>query len=74
MKVSGQRAVIRVFNNGSNVDEVTLNRIRKSIPNHNGHGLSLIYDKLQSAYGAEFTMDIYSGADEETCVCVTIPT
>ncbi len=69
----GEKAEIRVYNNGSNVDEVTLNRVKRSLPNNNGHGLSFIYDKLKAAYGTEFTMDICSGEKEETCVSVTVP-
>lgn len=66
-------AVISVYNNGTVLDDVTLNRVTKGIVGNSGHGLSLIYTKLQSAYGADFNMNIKSVQQEGTCVSVTVP-
>lgn len=65
-------AQITIFNNGVPLDEITLNRLNKSIKSNTGHGLSLIYEKLKSAYNDNFTMEIVSGINE-TGVLVKIP-
>lgn len=65
-------AQISVFNNGVPLDEITSNRLNKSIKSNTGHGLSLIYEKLKSAYNDNFTMEIVSGINE-TGVFVKIP-
>jgi quercetin dioxygenase-like cupin family protein/ligand-binding sensor protein len=66
------RARIIIMNNGTPIDAVTLNRINRSIASGNGHGLSLIYSKLRSAFGENFTMNIDSHHDK-TCVVMDIP-
>ena len=66
-------AVISVYNNGTVLDNITLNRVTKGIMGNSGHGLSLIYTKLQSVYGTDFTMNIRSVQQEGTCVAVTVP-
>lgn len=67
------KAKLCVYNNGSIVSRVTLNRVNKSLSNNNGHGLSFIYEKLKSAYAEDFSMKLKSSKDEGTCVCVVIP-
>ncbi len=62
-----------VRNNGEELDEPTLLRIRKGLSSNSGHGLSLIYNKLQSAYGDNFSMDIESPPRDFTCVRIALP-
>ncbi|WP_434132245.1 histidine kinase [Sporomusa sphaeroides] len=69
----GTHARISIYNNGAVLDKVTLNRVTKGLKGNSGHGLSLIYTKLQSAYGGDFDMNIRSVCKEETCVWVTVP-
>ena len=73
VKTQGEYARISVYNNGTVLDEITLNRVTKGLTGNSGHGLSLIYTKMQSAYGADFAMDIQSNCREGTCVFVIIP-
>ncbi|MGD9569860.1 MAG: histidine kinase [Sedimentibacter sp.] len=67
------KAIISVINNGILFSEVTLNRVVKSIINNSGHGLSLVYEKLKSAFDTEFSIDLKSNENYETCVIVEIP-
>ncbi len=67
------RARITVSNNGVLLNDITLNRVNKGLSRNSGHGLSLIYEKLKSAYNSEFDMVITSNSDENTNVIVEIP-
>ncbi|WP_130862120.1 histidine kinase [Bacilliculturomica massiliensis] len=73
VKRDGDYAVICSCNNGTVPDEVTLNRVQRSLDSNSGHGLSLIYAKLKSAYGGDFRMKIAADSDRGTCVTVYIP-
>ena len=64
---------IRVTNNGSIPDDITVNRVRRSMAGNTGHGLSLIYEKLKSAYGDRFTMDICTISETGVRIIVTVP-
>lgn len=70
---AGKYVKIRIFNNGNMLDPITLNRVRKSLENNTGHGLSLIYAKLKSAYHTDFILDITSGEKNGTVVSVAFP-
>lgn len=70
---AGKYVKIRIFNNGNMLDPITLNRVRKSLENNTGHGLSLIYAKLKSAYHTDFMLDITSGEKNGTVVSVAFP-
>lgn len=70
---SGDTVLIHMFNNGRHLDEVTLRRVEKSLENNSGHGLSLIYAKLKSAYQDTFTMEFESQEGIGVTVLVTIP-
>lgn len=52
------RFVLTIKNNGVPVDMVTINRLNQELHKKTGHGLNLIYEKLQLAYGSDFTMKI----------------
>lgn len=67
------RARISIINNGVPLNDITLNRINKSLTSNTGHGLSFIYDKLKSAYLKNFNMEVISNNNEETGVIVDIP-
>lgn len=62
-----------VFNNGNALDYVELNRVNKNLSNKSGHGLSLIYDKLESAYGEDFVYRLESKIGSGTRVRILIP-
>lgn len=70
---SGDTVMIRMFNNGAHLDQVTLQRVRKSLENNSGHGLSLIYAKLKSAYQSNFKMEIESREGNGTTILLMIP-
>ncbi|MEL7648897.1 MAG: histidine kinase [Sedimentibacter sp.] len=67
------KAVITIVNNGVPLNDITRNRVNKGLSRNTGHGLSLVYEKLESAYKSEFNMDISSNFNEETNVIVEIP-
>lgn len=67
------KAKIAITNNGVSLSEVELNRANKSLINNTGHGLSLIYEKLKSAYGSDFSIEIKNINNKETSVIVVIP-
>ena len=67
------RCVIIISNNGVTPDDITINRVRKSLSSGSGHGMSLIYDKLQSAYGGDFVMDISAREVGGAEITVRIP-
>lgn len=48
-------------------------RIKKGLSSNSGHGLSLIYSKLQSIYGDNFEMNIASSPGRITCVHIALP-
>lgn len=64
---------ISILNNGVSLNYVTLNRVNKSLANNTGHGLSLIYNKLKSAYSTEFNMEIKANEQGYIEVIVVIP-
>jgi len=64
---------LNICNNGDAINESTLLRIKKGLSSNSGHGLSLIYNKLQSAYGGDFEMDILSKVNTMTCVKMRLP-
>lgn len=65
--------VIRMFNNGILPAAADLNLIMESWSSGNGHGLSLIYDKLRACYAERFSMEIDTPGMEGTQVTVRIP-
>lgn len=77
IKISAKRARnkvrISISNNGVSLNDVTLNRVNKSLANNTGHGLSLIYNKLKLAYGTEFTMKIKTNEQGYFEVIIVIP-
>lgn len=72
-KRENEYIVCSCYNNGLIPDEVTVNRIQKSLCNNSGHGLALIYAKLKSAYGTDFQMKISVEPEAGTCVRVRLP-
>ena len=61
-----------VKNNGILPDTMELKRINLSLTNNSGHGLSMIYSKLQAAYGQNFTMSLKIDSGN-FCVSFCIP-
>lgn len=67
------RVRISIVNNGVPLNKVTLNRVNKGLTSNTGHGLSLIYEKLKSAYSQNFKMEVTSNENNETYVIMEIP-
>ncbi len=77
VEICSRQVHISIRNNGQRLDEATLLRVRNGLSSHSGHGLSLIYTKLCSAYEGDFEMDIKSEwnarNDSMTCVSLILP-
>lgn len=67
------RLIIKVINNGEPLDRHTIDRVRNSLGNESGHGLSLSYTKLKNVYGSDFSVDLSSDAEHGTCISINIP-
>lgn len=65
--------VVEVANNGRGLDQATAIRVKNGLSSNSGHGLSLIYNKLQSAYGDNFSLDLHSDRGGLTRVILTTP-
>ncbi|SDE92829.1 histidine kinase [Eubacterium pyruvativorans] len=64
---------IEVINNGIPPGLAELKQIREGWASHSGHGLSLIYDKLQYSFAGQFSMDIRILKGGKTCILLQIP-
>ncbi len=62
-----------VENNGEWIDKTTLQRVRRGMETSSGHGLSLVYAKLQAAYGDRFSIHITSGKTTGTKIRLELP-
>lgn len=73
VKWEGERMVITVWNNGQNIDPVTLVRLQKSMENNSGHGMSMVYNKLLAVYGDNFDFGLLSDEESGTEIRIHIP-
>lgn len=64
---------IEMFNNGIVPSKAEMNRIMKRWSQGNGHGLSLIYDKLKACYADKFEMKMETAGEEGALITVKIP-
>ena len=71
---NGDWAEIYVTNNGVVLDDDTLDHINVMLRQHSGHGLSLIHEKLQMAYGNRFVFRFSRNEEDETVAAIKIPT
>ena len=65
-----------VKDNGSGMDEETLENLRDSINNpkeSSGIGLSNIVQRLKLFYGDDYTIDADSHVDEGTVIKISVP-
>ena len=67
-----EQLLFTINNNGTPIDAVTINRVLTGMSNGSGHGLSLVYTKLQSTYGDNFSIGITSDAQNGTTVSITL--
>lgn len=74
VRKKGNWAEIYVVNNGVVLDDDTIEHINVMLRQHSGHGLSLIHEKLQMAYGNRFVFRFSRNEEDETVVAVKIPT
>ena len=47
--------------------------IKRNWESKNGHGLALIYEKLEKCYGVDFNMDISTPEGKGTILTVELP-
>lgn len=67
------RVAFVVTNNGNAPDEVTLNRVLQGVQSNTGHGLGLVYAKLATLYGQNFSFHMEVTGEGETRVVIEIP-
>lgn len=67
------RVRIVVKNNGSYLSDHDVCVVIQKIHNNSGHGLSLIHNKLQFAFGNNFKMDVISNEKDQTNFILDIP-
>ena len=67
------RLCFLIANNGTAIDEITLNRIQNSMDRNSGHGMSLVCAKLEATYGEDFSITIRSTEEEGTKIRLEIP-
>ena len=67
------RLCFLVANNGTAIDEITLNRIQNSMDRNSGHGMSLVCAKLEATYGDDFSITIHSAETQGTEIRLEIP-
>lgn len=70
---SGEKLLFCVENNGIVMDKVTITRVLNGMSSNSGHGLSLIYAKLERVYGSDFSIDMTSGKAAGTRTVISIP-
>lgn len=70
---SGEGVLISIYNNGAIIDYGTLHRVNASLASGSGHGLSLIYEKLQMRFGGDFAMNVYSNERIGTWITLELP-
>lgn len=75
IKVAEDNGSVRIdmFNNGITPAEAELNVIDNNFRSKNGHGLALIYEKLESCFGEDFDMRISAPGAKGTLVTVILP-
>ena len=76
IKLSGDRLLMVVKDNGSGMDEETLENLKDSIKNPkegSGIGLSNIVQRLKLFYGDDYTIDADSHVDEGTVIKISVP-
>lgn len=74
IRKAGQWVEIYVKNNGAVLDDQTIDHINVMLRQHSGHGLSLIHEKLQIAYGNRFVFRFLKSEEKKTVVAIKIPT
>lgn len=62
-----------ISNNGTPIDEITINRVLTGMSNGSGHGLSLVYSKLQNTYGSNFSIHMTSDSHKGTFIDIAMP-
>ena len=67
------RLRIVVKNNGSYLSDHDVCVVIQKIHSNSGHGLSLIHNKLQFAFGNNFKMDVVSNEKDQTNFILDIP-
>ncbi len=64
---------IQVINCGTPLSEQNIRTINQGIKSNTSHGLSMLYQKLNAAYGAGFCFEIGRDGEEKTCFLIQIP-
>jgi len=76
-KTEGGRLMIEVVDNGEGMDETTLMLLDKKIRGDHKtgqmSGLMMIYSKLESIYGKDFSFELFSQKNSGTRVLIDVP-
>ncbi|HPX93776.1 MAG TPA: histidine kinase [Bacillota bacterium] len=70
---SDGRLLFRIWNDGQSLNPGELERVRNHVVARSGHGLSLIYEKLQNLYGNDFSFHIDNADHHGVLVQISIP-
>ena len=68
-----ERLRIVVNNNGTHLSDHDICVVIQKMHSNSGHGLALIHNKLQLAFGNNFKMDVVSNEKEDTSFIIDIP-
>ena len=73
IKAGRKQIHFQIWNNGPALDEEWYRRIELQIQSGSSHGLSMIYEKLTSAYGDNCVLKLQAGKTGGTVVTIEIP-
>lgn len=68
-----KQIVFKIWNDGQHLKPQELKHVQNSIRTKTGHGLSLIYAKLQDLYNCDFSFHIGNAEDNGILVQISIP-
>ena len=73
IKAGRKQIHFQIWNNGPALDEEWYRQIELQIQSGSSHGLSMIYEKLTSAYGDNCVLKLQAGKTGGTVVTIEIP-
>ncbi len=71
--IGEQRLAIKVINSGHRMTEEMLRRVNYGIHSNTGHGLSMVCHKIQTFFKEDFTFEVSSLSNGDTCFSIIIP-
>lgn len=73
ISAANERLSFLIVNNGTPIDKVTLKRVCTGMTSNSGHGMSLVFSKLEAVYGKDFSIDIFSSQTQGTKIRLELP-